>query len=101
MAVTWFRRVSQIVDESDEDAPAVPLHLPLFVSASEHVALLVNPGRFDLLGRKDELLDDGVAAVFGVAGGEAELVGLCFDAGHFTALEAMMWLAERGLKPLL
>jgi len=67
----------------------------------EHVALLGNPGRFDLLRRKDDLLDDGVAAVFRLAGGEAELLSLCFHAGTFTPAEAMTWLAERGLKPLL
>jgi len=42
-----------------------------------------------------------VAAVFGITGGEAELVGLCFHAGRFTRTEAMTWLAERGFKPLL
>ncbi|HKI38552.1 MAG TPA: hypothetical protein VKA46_42280 [Gemmataceae bacterium] len=67
----------------------------------EHVALLGLPGGFDLLRRKDHLLDEGVAAVFGLAGGEAELLGLCFHAGTFTLAEAAKWLAERGFVPLL
>jgi hypothetical protein len=49
----------------------------------------------------DDLLDEGVAALFGMTGGEAELVGLCFHAGKFTPAEAATWLAERGIKPLL
>ena len=48
----------------------------------EHVALLGNPGRFDLLRRKDDLLDDGVAAVFRLAGGEAELLRLASTPGR-------------------
>ena len=67
----------------------------------EHVALLGLPGGFDLLRRKDDLLDEGVAAVFGLAGGEAELLGLCFHAEKFTPAEAATWLAGRGFVPLL
>jgi hypothetical protein len=65
------------------------------------VALLAVPARSDLLRRKDDLLDDGVAAIFAVAGGEAQLLGLCFDAGQFTSAQAARWLAARGLAPLL
>jgi hypothetical protein len=67
----------------------------------EHVARLVDLRRFGLLRRWDDLLDEGVAAVFGLAGGEADLVGLCFHAGKFTPAESATWLAERGFKPLL
>jgi hypothetical protein len=70
-------------------------------SDGEHVALLGLPGRFDLLRRKDDLLDEGVAAVFGLAGGEAALLGLCFHAEKFTPAEAATWLAGRGFVPLL
>jgi hypothetical protein len=67
----------------------------------EHVALLGLPGGFDRLRRRDDLLDEGVAAVFGLAGGEAELLGLCFHPEKFTPAEAATWLAGRGFKPLL
>jgi hypothetical protein len=53
------------------------------------------------LRRKDDLLDDGVAAIFVVADGEADLVGLCFDAERFTPAQAAGWFAGRGLAPLL
>jgi hypothetical protein len=69
--------------------------------AGEHVALLGLPGGFDLVRRQDDLLDEGVAAVFGLAGGEAELLGLCFHAETFTPAAAATWLAERGFTPLL
>jgi hypothetical protein len=42
-----------------------------------------------------------VAAVFGIAGGEAELLALSFHVGKFTADGAATWLADRGIKPLL
>ena len=54
-----------------------------------------------LLCRTDDLLDDGVAAIFGLAGEEAELLGLCFDAEQFTPAEAALWLARHGFAPLL
>ena len=84
--------------ESDLALPARRAHP---APAEEHVALLGNPGRFDLLRRKDGLLADGVAALFGITGGEAELLGLCFHAGTFTPAEAKTWLAGRSFKPLL
>ena len=92
---------SILAQDPGECSLARPLRLAHPVPGGEHVALLRNPGRFDLLRRKDDLLDNGVAAVFRLAGGEAELLGLCFHAGTFTPAKAMTWLAERGLKPLL
>src|SRR3954454_24644750 len=59
--------------------------------SEEHVAPLVVPRRFGLLRRWDDLFDEGVAAVFGMAGGEAELVGLCFHGGKFTPAESATW----------
>jgi hypothetical protein len=67
----------------------------------EHVALLVNPRTFSSLQRWDNLLDDGVSAVFDLASGEAKLLALSFHAGKFTPERAVTWLAERVLKPLL
>lgn len=51
--------------------------------------------------RWDELFDEGVAAVFDLASGEAELLALSFHAGKFTPARAATWLGERVLKPLL
>lgn len=70
-------------------------------SGDEHVAQLVDIRKFGLLRRRDDLLAEGVAAVFRLASGEAELVGLFFHAGKFTPAESATWLAERGFKPLL
>ena len=67
----------------------------------EHVALLVEGGRFDLFRRKDDLLAEGVAAVFGITGGVAELLALCFHGERFTPADAANWLVERGFTPLL
>ena len=67
----------------------------------EHVALLVNPHTFSSLQRWDNLLDDGVSAIFDLASGEAKLLALSFHAGKFTPARAATWLAERLLKPLL
>jgi hypothetical protein len=88
-------------DRGADKGPPVPSRFPHLVHDKEHVALLTVPARSNLLRRKDDLLDDGVAAVFGVAGGQAELVGACFDAGRFTPAEAALWLARRGFAPLL
>jgi hypothetical protein len=68
--------------------------------AEEYIALLVDHRRFGLLRRWDDLLDEGVAAVFGIIGAEAELVALCFRAMTFTTAEVAKWLAERGFVPL-
>jgi hypothetical protein len=70
-------------------------------SGEEHVALLVDLRRFGLLRRWDDLLDEGVAAIFALASGEAELLALSLHAGKFTPARATTWLAERGFKPLL
>ena len=75
-----------------------------FLSCSpdgEHAALLGLPGGFDRLRRQDDFLDEGIAAVFGLAGGEAELLGLCFHAERFGPAEVAEWLAKRGFVPLL
>jgi len=84
-----------------ESSLAIPVQVAHLGSGEEHVARLVDLRRFGLLRRWDDLLDEGVAAVFGMAGGEAELVGLCFHAGKFTPAESATWLAGRGFKPLL
>jgi hypothetical protein len=83
-----------------ESSLAIPVQLAHLNSAEEHVARLVDLRRLGLLRRRDDLLDEGVAALFGMTGGEAELVGLCFHAGKFTPAESATWLAERGFKPL-
>lgn len=80
---------------------SLPVQLAHIGSGEEHVALLVDPRRFGLLRRWDDLFDDGVAAVFGLVGEEAELMGLCFHAGKFTRTESATWLAERGFTLLL
>jgi hypothetical protein len=67
----------------------------------EHVAILVDSRRFGLFRRKDDFLAEGVAAVFGLAEGEAELLALCFHGERFTPADAANWLAERGFTPLL
>jgi hypothetical protein len=84
-----------------ESGHAVPVHLAHVRSRDEHVALLVDLRGFGLLRRWDDLFDEGVAAVFGITGGEAELVGLCCHAGKFSPAEAAAWLAGRGFRPLL
>ena len=66
----------------------------------EHLALLVDGRRFGLYRRKDDLLADGVAAVFGLAEGETELLALGFHGERFTSTEAAIWLVERGFTPL-
>jgi hypothetical protein len=80
---------------------SVLVHLALLGPDEEHVALLVESRRFGLLRRWDDLLDEGVAGLFGLARGEAELLALTFHAGKFTPARAATWLAGRGFKPLL
>jgi hypothetical protein len=84
--------------ESGLHIPVRPAHLG---SGEEHFALLVDLPRFGLLRRWDDLLDEGVAAVFGLASGEAELMALSFHGGKFTPARAGTWIAERGFTPLL
>jgi hypothetical protein len=80
---------------------AVLVRLAFLGPEAEHVALLVNPHTFTTLQRWDNLLDDGVSAVFDLASGEAKLLALSFHAGKFTPARVATWLAERVLKPLL
>jgi hypothetical protein len=83
-----------------ESRLVLPAQLAHLGPGEEHVALLVGPRRLGLLRRCDDLLDEGVAAVFGLAGTEAELVALCFQGGKFTPAESVRWLADRAFKPL-
>jgi len=73
--------------------------LPHDPFADEHAALLQDPSAYDLLCRKNDLFDDGVATIFGVRQGQAELQAFCFHPGRFTPEEARAWLRERGLEP--
>ena len=66
---------------------------------AEHVALMQGPHGYDLLRRKDDLFEEGVATVFGISQGEAELQAFCFDPDRFTAEQAAGWLLQRGLEP--
>lgn len=91
---------SLLMPDPDDSSRALPAHFAQQI-AEEHVAVLENPGNFDLLRRKGDLLDEGVAAVFGLVDTSAELLGLCFDAGKFTPAEATRWLAGRGFTPLV
>lgn len=61
--------------------------------------MLKEGGKYGLLRRKDDLLDEGVSAVFGFHLGEAELQAICFDAGRFTAGQAREWLQTREFQP--
>src|SRR5580698_5879038 len=63
---------------------AILVRLAFLGPEAEHVALLVNPHTFTSLQRWDNLLDDGVSAVFDLASGEAKLLALSFHAGKFT-----------------
>jgi hypothetical protein len=65
------------------------------ISTDEYLVVLLNAGRFDHLLRKDDFLDEGVAAVFGLAGEEAELLSLSFQADRYTPAQVASWLAER------
>lgn len=88
------------IDPGEKNLSAL-VRLTFLGPEEEHVALLVDPGRFPLLRRWDEVFDEGVAAVFDLASGEAELLALSFHAGKFTPARAATWLAKRVLKPLL
>jgi hypothetical protein len=77
-----------------------PVDRVLVGPAEEHVALLVESRRFAMFRRKDDLLAEGVAAVFGITGGEADLLALCFHGERFIPTEASNWLVERGFTPL-
>jgi hypothetical protein len=88
-------------DRPGERNRCVLFHLGFVAPDEEHVALLVESGRFGLFRRKDDLLAEGVAAVFGITGGVAELLALCFHGERFTPADAGTWLVERGFTPLL
>lgn len=75
--------------------------LPHHPSMDEYLVVLVNANRFDRLLRKDDFLDEGVAAVFGLAGEEVELLGLSFQAGKFTPAQVVAWLSERKFTPAI
>jgi hypothetical protein len=96
---TNFASISE--DRPGERNRCVLFDLGFVAPDEEHVALLVESGRFDLFRRKDDLLAQGVAAVFGIAGGVAELLALCFHGKKFTPTDAANWLVERGFAPLL
>jgi hypothetical protein len=64
-------------------------------STDEYFVILMNARRFDRLLRKDDFLDEGVAAVFGLTGAEAELLSLAFHAEKFTPAQVTAWLTER------
>jgi len=99
MASGWFTS-SPVLGQQAGSGLALPNHFAHFAS-DEHVALLGNPEGFDRLLRKDDLLDEGVAAVFGHGDAEAELLALCFHARKFTSAQAAQWLAGRGIAPLI
>jgi hypothetical protein len=65
----------------------------------EYHVMLSNASRFERLLRKDDFLDEGVAAVFGLAGEQAELLSLSFHAKKFTPAQIADWLAERRFTP--
>ncbi len=69
----------------------------LHPSTQVHAALLKLPGQFDSLRMKDDLIAEGVTAVFGIKGMDAELVALFFQAGQYSPVEAEQWLRERRL----
>jgi len=76
-------------------------HLADLGTNEEHVALLANLDEFDLLQRKGDYLEEGVAAVFGLVGAEVELLALCFHVREFSPAQAAQWLAGRGIAPLI
>jgi hypothetical protein len=72
-----------------------PFDFPPPASTDEYQVVLLNARRFDRLLRKDNFLDEGVAAVFGLTGAEAELLSLSFHAEKFTPAQVTAWLSER------
>jgi hypothetical protein len=92
--------VSTLAQRPDESTFAIQDNVSHLGSGEEHIALLVNLHSFGLLRRWDHLLDESVAAVFGLASREAELLALSFHADKFSPDSAATWLAERGFKPM-
>lgn len=87
---------SDLVRRTDSST-AVPIHVLHQLPEEEHFAVLKYFGVFDVFLRRGDLLDDGVTALFGLLGTEADLLGLWFRADQFTVAEAVEWLAERRL----
>lgn len=80
---------------------SVLVHLAFLGPNEEHVALFVESRRFRLFRRTEDFFAEGVAGVFGLAEGQAELLALCFHAVRFTPIEAANWLVERKIRPQL
>jgi hypothetical protein len=78
---------------------SVRFNLPPHAPTDEYHVVLMNASRFDWLLRKDDFLDEGVAAVFGLAGEQAELLCLSFRAEKFTPAQVAAWLSERRFPP--
>lgn len=78
----------------DEGIDTVAAHF------AQHVALLENPGNLRPVATKADLLDEG-AAVFGLACAKVEPLALCLQVRKITPAEAVNWLAERKVVPLL
>jgi hypothetical protein len=74
-------------------------HLSPRFSTDEHLVMLMRARRFDRLLLKNDFLDEGVAAAFGLAGEEVELLGLSFHSEKFSPAQIAAWLAERRLTP--
>ena len=64
---------------------------PLCDLATEHVAVLRPAGHFPVLRRRDDLLDEGVHAVFGLDGDDAALQAVCFRPDLFNPAAACRW----------
>lgn len=73
--------------------------LPPHSWTGEYQVMLSNASRFDRLLRKDDFLDEGIAAVFGLGGEQAELLSPSFQAGKFTPDQVASWLTERRFTP--
>ncbi len=76
-----------------------PFDLPPHTSTDEYLVVVLNARRFDLLLHKDDFLDEGVAAVFGLSGAEAELLSLSFHPDKFTPAQVAVWLAQCRFTP--
>lgn len=75
--------------------------VPQLVRGNEHAAIFTPPDRYDSLCRRDDFLDEGVHAVFGLRDGEAHLQALVFQAEAYDPTAARYWLDERNLRPIL
>jgi hypothetical protein len=74
---------------------SAPFDIQPHASTDEYLVVLMSARQFDQLLRKDDFLDEGVAAVFGLAGEQAELLSLSFQAEKFSPAQVASWLAER------